>query len=243
MCGIYKHVGKPWSPGIYHSKQLRYQPVYDCTFWIVLVSFNNWNIIHFTNKTTCSECAYEVHQVVLACISANRWKVELMMRRCTGLKLIVAIIYYWVKIPPMFSDVWFLSTPGMTRRGLWMIGFLFVISTPPYYLMWFHHVVRIFVGRWSSGLRDTLPIKVSCRVAIFFRCWLYWMISSLLSHLWSVGLLPHPYWCLICIGCCDLGIPQFVLGGISRAPSSHIPIAIYLWVWRERWGTCWYCRR
>ena len=94
MCGIYKHVGKPWSPGIYHSKQLRYQPVYDCTFWIVLVSFNNWNIIHFTNKTTCSECAYEVHQVVLACISANRWKVELMMRRCTGLKLIVAIIYY-----------------------------------------------------------------------------------------------------------------------------------------------------
>ena len=40
----------PWDSGVYHTKQLRYQPVVDFIYWPMLGSFNNWNIIHFTNK-------------------------------------------------------------------------------------------------------------------------------------------------------------------------------------------------
>ena len=37
----------------------------------MLGSLNNWNIIHFSNKTTPSEDFDEVHQLVLDGISAN----------------------------------------------------------------------------------------------------------------------------------------------------------------------------
>ena len=46
--------------------------------------------------------------------------------------------------------------------------FLFVCSTPPRRLLRLHHTVRSLVGRWSSELRVTFPMNVSCRVAICF---------------------------------------------------------------------------
>ena len=46
--------------------------------------------------------------------------------------------------------------------------FLFVCSTPTRRLLWLHHAVIILVGIWSSDLRATFPIKVSCRVVICF---------------------------------------------------------------------------
>ena len=39
---------KPWIYGILSKKQARYQPVTNCTYWPVLVSYNNWNIIELT---------------------------------------------------------------------------------------------------------------------------------------------------------------------------------------------------
>ena len=45
---------------------------------------------------------------------------------------------------------------------------LFVCSTPLRCLLWFHHALRSLVGGWLSELRATLPIKVSCRVAVYF---------------------------------------------------------------------------
>ena len=66
----------------------------------------------------------------------------------------------------MFWALWFLSTPGMTRRRLGTTYFLFMCSTPLHRLLWLHHVVRSLVGRWSSELFATFSIKVRCRVAI-----------------------------------------------------------------------------
>ena len=45
---------------------------------------------------------------------------------------------------------------------------LFLCSTPPRRFLWLHHAVIILVGRWSSELRATFPIKFRCRVAICF---------------------------------------------------------------------------
>ena len=62
---------KPWAYGIDLTKQPRYQPVEDFTCWLALGSINNWNIIHFTNKTTSSEDFDVAHEVVLDGISEN----------------------------------------------------------------------------------------------------------------------------------------------------------------------------
>ena len=35
---------KYWISGIPSDKQERYKPVNKCTYWLVLGSFNNWNI-------------------------------------------------------------------------------------------------------------------------------------------------------------------------------------------------------
>ena len=37
----------------------------DCTYWSVLGSYNNWNIINLTPKSTHFEAFDEIHQVVL----------------------------------------------------------------------------------------------------------------------------------------------------------------------------------
>ena len=61
----------PWAYGVDYTKNPRYQPVVECTYWRVLVFFNNWNIIQFTNKTTSSEDFDSLHKVVLDYISDN----------------------------------------------------------------------------------------------------------------------------------------------------------------------------
>ena len=43
---------KPWIYGIPSNKHARYQPVNNCTYWTVLVSYNNYNIIELTPKST-----------------------------------------------------------------------------------------------------------------------------------------------------------------------------------------------
>ena len=45
-------LGQPWIYGIPSKKQVRYQPVTNCTYWKVLCSYNNWNIIHLSHKST-----------------------------------------------------------------------------------------------------------------------------------------------------------------------------------------------
>ena len=60
-----------WAYKVDPNKQPRYQPVVYCTYWTVLGSFNKWNIIQFTNKTTSSEYFDAVHTVVLYGISED----------------------------------------------------------------------------------------------------------------------------------------------------------------------------
>ena len=43
---------KPWIYGIPQEKQERYKPVTKCTYWPVLGSFNNWNKIELSQKST-----------------------------------------------------------------------------------------------------------------------------------------------------------------------------------------------
>ena len=57
--------------GITSDKQERLKPVTKCTYWPVLGSFNNWNIIEFSQKPTPSKTFFEIHQVVLDGISDN----------------------------------------------------------------------------------------------------------------------------------------------------------------------------
>ena len=62
---------QPWIYGIHSKKQERYKHVTYCTYWTVLGSFNNWNIIHLSQKSTYFEAFEEIHQVVLDGISDN----------------------------------------------------------------------------------------------------------------------------------------------------------------------------
>ena len=62
---------KPWIYGILLKKQARYQPVTTCTFWPVLGSYNNWNSIDLTPKSSYFEVFDEIHKVVIEGISEN----------------------------------------------------------------------------------------------------------------------------------------------------------------------------
>ena len=56
---------------VFRLKKARYQPVTNCTYWPVLGSYNNWNIIELTPKSTPFEAFVEIHKVVLDRISEN----------------------------------------------------------------------------------------------------------------------------------------------------------------------------
>ena len=56
---------KPWISGIPSNKQTCYQPVTNCTYWPVLGSYNNWNIIELTPKYTPFQVFDEIRKVVL----------------------------------------------------------------------------------------------------------------------------------------------------------------------------------
>ena len=48
--GCTSMLDKPWIYGIPSKKHAHYQPVTNCTYWPVLGSYNNWNIIELTPK-------------------------------------------------------------------------------------------------------------------------------------------------------------------------------------------------
>ena len=54
-------IDKPWIPGIPSYKQEQYKPVTNCTYWPLIWSFNNWNIIQLSQKSTSSNTFYEIH--------------------------------------------------------------------------------------------------------------------------------------------------------------------------------------
>ena len=62
---------KPWISGIPSDEQERYKPVTKCTYWQVLGSFNNWNIIQLSQKSTPSDTFDQIHQVVIDGMSDN----------------------------------------------------------------------------------------------------------------------------------------------------------------------------
>ena len=62
---------KPWISGIPPGKQERHKPVTKCTYWPVLGSFNDWNIIQLSQKSNPSEAFDGIHQVVIDGISDN----------------------------------------------------------------------------------------------------------------------------------------------------------------------------
>ena len=62
---------KPWISRRPPNEQDCYKPVTKCTYWTVLGSFNNCNIIQLPQKSTPSETFDEIHQVVLDGICDN----------------------------------------------------------------------------------------------------------------------------------------------------------------------------
>ena len=46
-------------------------PVTNCAYWMVIGSYNNWNIIHLSHKSTPFEAFEEINQDVLGVISDN----------------------------------------------------------------------------------------------------------------------------------------------------------------------------
>ena len=64
-------IDKPWIYGIPSDEKERYIPVTNYTYWPVLGSFNNWNIIQLSQNSTPSDAFDEIHQVVLDGISDN----------------------------------------------------------------------------------------------------------------------------------------------------------------------------
>ena len=62
---------QPWISDVHSTKQARYQPVINCTYWPVLSPHNNCNIIHVTPKSIPSEAFDEINQVVIDGISEN----------------------------------------------------------------------------------------------------------------------------------------------------------------------------
>ena len=62
---------KPWILGLTPQQQPRYQTFVDFTYWPVLGSFINWNIVKLSHKATTSEDFYDIHQVFLDGIRKN----------------------------------------------------------------------------------------------------------------------------------------------------------------------------
>ena len=71
LCGMYQYLGKSCLTGVNSTHQPWYQTVVYFAYWTVLESFNNWNIIKLTNKTTLHEDFEEIYMVVLYGISDN----------------------------------------------------------------------------------------------------------------------------------------------------------------------------
>ena len=64
-------VDKPWIHDLTPKQKPCYRNVTDCSYWPVLGSFNSWNIIKLSHKSTTSEDCEDIHKVVLDGISEN----------------------------------------------------------------------------------------------------------------------------------------------------------------------------
>ena len=64
-------IDQPLISSVQSTKQARYQPVINFTYWPVLGRYNNWNIIHLTPKSIPSEEFDEIQPVVIDRISEN----------------------------------------------------------------------------------------------------------------------------------------------------------------------------
>ena len=62
---------QPWITGFPVQQQPHYQPLKDCTYWSVLGSFNNCNVLKSSYKATSSEEIDKILQVLLYGISEN----------------------------------------------------------------------------------------------------------------------------------------------------------------------------
>ena len=62
---------KPWISDIPSTKQACYQHFTNCTYFKVVGSYNNWNIIDLTPKSIPFEAFDDIHKVVLDGISEN----------------------------------------------------------------------------------------------------------------------------------------------------------------------------
>ena len=62
---------KPCIHGLTTQQYPPYQSVTDQNYWLVISSFNNWNIIKFQHKSTTGEDFKDIHKVVLDGISEN----------------------------------------------------------------------------------------------------------------------------------------------------------------------------
>ena len=62
-------IDKNWTSGIPLDEQERYNPVTKCTYWPILGSFTNSNMMQLSQKSTPSDEFDEIHQVVLDGIS------------------------------------------------------------------------------------------------------------------------------------------------------------------------------
>ena len=62
---------KSWISGSPSDKQERYKPVTVCTYWLLLGSFNNCNIIQLSQNSTPSDTFDEIHKIVLDVVSDN----------------------------------------------------------------------------------------------------------------------------------------------------------------------------
>ena len=67
--GFTSMLAKPWISGTQSTKQSHYQSFTNCTYWIVLGPYKNWNIIELTPKLIPSEEFDETHEVVIYGIS------------------------------------------------------------------------------------------------------------------------------------------------------------------------------
>ena len=69
--GCTSMLDKPCIYGIQSTKQARYQPVTNCTYWPVLGSYKNWNTIEITPKSIPFKAFDDIHKVVLDRMSKN----------------------------------------------------------------------------------------------------------------------------------------------------------------------------
>ena len=71
LCWMYINAGQTLDLWYYVKKQARYQPVINFTYWQVMGSYKNWNIIELTPKSAPFEAFDEINQVAIDGIGEN----------------------------------------------------------------------------------------------------------------------------------------------------------------------------